>query len=156
MGYEGINGWENMDGLESPRERPNDVQGWSVCIVANHSSKCVTSLQIFQAGSDRSNRRHINSVELLHLLLGTLRLLPLKTTLVMKWPVNYCLHYTRVLFVLLFVVSLNLGKTTERIKFKWPGKVFLKKREANSIWVVVVFLQEMSPGGKNKIKLETA
>ena len=60
------------------------------------------------------------------------------------------------LFVLLFVVSLNLGKTTERIKFKWPGKVFLKKREANSIWVVVVFLQEMSPGGKNKIKLETS
>lgn len=54
------------------------MQGWSVCIMANHSSKCVTSLQVFQAGSDRSDHRHINSLELLHLLLGTLRLLPLK------------------------------------------------------------------------------
>jgi len=43
-GFEGIDGWENMDRLESPWGWPNNVQGRSVCIMANHRSKCITPL----------------------------------------------------------------------------------------------------------------
>lgn len=52
---------------------------------------------------------------------------------------------THVCFFFPFVVSLNLGKPIDRIDLNGflVRKMFLNKREANSIWVVVIFLQEI-------------
>lgn len=73
----GISGWEDVDKSKSSRKWPNYMQAWAVRIMASYRTKCSTSLQILQGCSHRSYNGCFKPLEFLHLLFGTLWLLPL-------------------------------------------------------------------------------
>lgn len=76
--FSGLTWREELDELESPWKWSNSMQTRSVCFLADNWPQRSASLQVFPGCSHRTYHRCYQSLEFLHLLLGTVWILPLK------------------------------------------------------------------------------